>query len=921
MLDQIRLRTLLITALVAMLVASVGLIGFVSWRYQTIARDSKLASISDLILHQAGRAEYSLTHTLLEMIMNAQRDSELRRKIVLGDREDLPRLLDSWFRQNLVTSHKIDLQRLYVFDETLQRLAASTTGYILENDSVPICDRLINEAKNRSGYARLQTNTTTCSVEGRGFLAALVPVGAFKPVGYLLAVIDFPAGLNSLYDTLGIPLYIQHPNGAVAFSSPDWNASQASLGNRALVMRRDHRSIKGEVVATLTAIHRIEDLAENYTSTIVGTAIAGLMMLGALFGFAGWILKKTIVPLSLLKSGAERVTQGDFHSLERTRFSEINNIIDAFNAMTMRTAHFLEQQRAAKAALEAEIAVRQRTERQAREQEHRIRAVYNVAALSPTVGFDEHIGEILRVGCRLFGLDSALVTQINAQRNECTVLGVIAPSHVPLRCGMVLPLQETYCKHAFDIGTLVINHASNSKWAQSDAFHSTKEENHIATAIYVNGVKFGTLSFASTTPRKEPYRDTDIDLVKLIGRLAGTTIERETARRELDDARQQSESANQAKSEFLANISHEIRNPMNAIYGYAQLLERDSQLTPRQRRAVETICSSGQHLLDLVNDVLDLSKIEARRMPLHTAPFDLRRTLDEIENMFAVRCTEKGLKWTSIYDNRISTWTVAGDVRKLRQALINLLANAVKFTDQGGVTLTVTLLQADVFNFMVADTGPGVTKDSTQRIFEPFSQAEEGNKKGGTGLGLTLATRQIELMGGHLEMDSQPNQGARFYFTLRLPAITIDLPKPTPLPPKRVQFNQHLRALVVDDVSVNRQLLRELAEDCGLEVCEASNGEDALQQAERFNPAVIFLDQRMPKRLGTDTTRALRQRYGDAIKIVMVSALAYEQNAEEFRQAGVDATLRKPLIIEQLETVLSDLFPRALRTDAEVETV
>lgn len=286
---------------------------------------------------------------------------------------------------------------------------------------------------------------------------------------------------------------------------------------------------------------RYQTLAQDSLAISIVTAITGLT-LGALLGYAGWMIHLTVKAGVMLQIGANKITSGEPVDTQLTRFPEINSLMDTFNVMTVKSLQLTEQLAAARAALADEVSERQRTERQTREQELRLCAIQNVAALSATLSFDEHIGEILRVGCRLLELESAVITQVHIARNEGVVAGLVASPHHPL-CGSKLPLNGTYCEHAFDAGTLAIHHASLSKWALSNAFYITKEEAHIETVIYVNGAKYGTLSFASTLPRKEPYRDSDIELVKLLGRLAGITIEREIMRSELVYTQNQSESS------------------------------------------------------------------------------------------------------------------------------------------------------------------------------------------------------------------------------------------------------------------------------------------------------------------------------------------------------------------------------------------
>lgn len=258
----------------------------------------------------------------------------------------------------------------------------------------------------------------------------------------------------------------------------------------------------------------------------------------------------------------------------------------------------------------------------------------------------------------------------------------------------------------------------------------------------------------------------------LIDDLEGEIGERKIAQEAMLLAKHEAERANRAKSLFLANMSHEIRTPMNAILGYAQILDHDPDLNEKHKRTVSIITRSGNHLLDLINEILDISKIEAGRMEINESDFDLPAMIGDLANMFALRCSEKNIEWRVFCLNGMTRWQVRGDQGKLRQILINLLGNAVKFTDRGRVSLRVDVTGENRIRFAVDDTGPGISDSQKQLVFESFYQAEEGHKKGGTGLGLAIARRQVELMGGELLIESRLGGGCKFYFTLPLTQVS-----------------------------------------------------------------------------------------------------------------------------------------------------
>jgi PAS domain S-box-containing protein len=389
---------------------------------------------------------------------------------------------------------------------------------------------------------------------------------------------------------------------------------------------------------------------------------------------------------------------------------------------------------------------------------------------------------------------------------------------------------------------------------------------------------------------------------------SNATLQEEIAQRKR--AQETAAAANLAKSEFLACMSHEIRTPMNAILGYAQLLRRDPGLGGSQREAMDTIMNSGRHLIDLIDDVLDLSKIEAGRSELHENDFDLKALLVSVAAMFRQRCEQKGLALRVEYpDTQVRS--VRGDERKVRQVLINLLGNAVKFTSVGSVTLRVSLPQraeagGPSYRFEVLDTGAGIPPEAQAKIFEPFQQGSAGLVWGGTGLGLAIAQRQIELMGGRLAVASSPGAGSRFYFTLPLrpaPGAAVNRSEIISLRP-----GQRVRAMVVDDVRENRAVLAAMLSRVGCEVTVAEGGDDALRLAKQCPPDIIFLDVLMPGMDGMEAARRLRDASGGAALLVATSASAFLHEQQEYRAAGFQDVIAKPIRCERLYLCVSALL-------------
>ena len=376
-------------------------------------------------------------------------------------------------------------------------------------------------------------------------------------------------------------------------------------------------------------------------------------------------------------------------------------------------------------------------------------------------------------------------------------------------------------------------------------------------------------------------------------------------------ARHAAEAANRAKSEFLAGMSHELRTPLNAVLGYAQLLTMDGGLSARQARGLDTIHKSGLHLLDLINDILDLARIEAGRTELTSEPVKLSDFLPSVVNLMRVKADEKRL--ALVFDAGAGLpEAVLADERRLRQVLLNLLGNAIKFTDKGTVTLRASAetkgAEQVLLRLDVEDTGVGMHPEDVERIFKPFEQVGDVQRRsGGTGLGLAITRALVNDMGGQVLVSSEFGRGTRFRVELPLPVAQPAPDAPRSVPGVMRYQGPPRRVLVVDDVAENRTLLCDFLTNAGFEVAQASDGGQMLAAARSFRPDLILMDSVMPTVDGVEATRRLRRDADLAvIPVITVSASANAEHRAACLQAGVNVFLPKPVSLAALRAHIGE---------------
>jgi GAF domain-containing protein/DNA-binding response OmpR family regulator len=440
---------------------------------------------------------------------------------------------------------------------------------------------------------------------------------------------------------------------------------------------------------------------------------------------------------------------------------------------------------------------------------------------------------------------------------------------------------------------------------------------YIVVPVFVGEKLWGLLAaYQHSEPRH--WEPIDVSLLTQLGNQLGVALQQAQLLAQLKKAKETADAANRAKSDFLAHMSHELRTPLNAILGFTQLMSRDDSLNFDQQENLSIINRSGEHLLTLINDVLEMSKIEAGQTSLNENSFDLYCLLDSIQDMLEIKAAEKSLQLIFDRPTELPQY-ICTDESKLRQVLINLLGNGIKFTQQGIVILRVSVLSCHLsplnstkqltLQFEIEDTGPGIASEEIDKLFEPFAQTETGRKsQEGTGLGLPISRKFVRLMGGDISVTSTVGLGTSFNFHIQVKSAESSEIQPAKFDRRIIGLapgQPNYRILVVEDKWANRQLLVQLLLPLGFEVKEAANGEEAIALVENWSPDLIWMDMRMPVMDGYAATKEIRAKNWNKPPIIIaLTANAFEEERMIALSIGCDDFVRKPF---QENTILEKI--------------